>query len=290
VLKPSLDEVKQAQENVSKKTLEKSQSQYRQDTAQNDYNTSLYEKTAEMGTGIYNSQNLQKDIKDTRAEIDQIQAQIDAENARISKIQDDVAPQVAALIAKYQEASRAYSSAFLFYRLFYAFLSLFYALSVFLVLYRMYVRNKIKNSPATIIFSVATFAYGLIVLQIGFWFLWDILPHKLVRLVVEFLSSFTPLLYLVQFVWPFLIVGFFGFLVFRIQKRLYAPSNVLKRFVSDRKCPNCGNAVDTTKPFCPLCSHEIQIHCPHCQALTVKGMPYCSSCGEKIEESGKTKE
>jgi rRNA maturation protein Nop10 len=116
-------------------------------------------------------------------------------------------------------------------------------------------------------------------------FLWEIIPHRFLEWLLGIISLFTPLLFLVQFLWPVIIVAVFGFLVYRIQKRLYSPQNIIKRFVTDKKCPNCGNAVDMTKPFCPLCSHEIHIHCPHCHELTMKGMPYCSNCGTKLPES-----
>ena len=113
-------------------------------------------------------------------------------------------------------------------------------------------------------------------------FLWDIIPHKFLNWLLGIISLFTPLLYLVQFLWPVVIVAIFGYLVYRIQKRLYSPQNVIKRFVTDKKCPSCGNAVDMAKPFCPLCAHEIHIHCPHCHELTMKGMPYCSCCGKSL--------
>ncbi|MBX9808802.1 zinc ribbon domain-containing protein, partial [Candidatus Gracilibacteria bacterium] len=152
----------------------------------------------------------------------------------------------------------------------------------FWLLYRFYVRYKLQNSPHTIIFSVATFAYGLILLQLLLFFLWDIIPHTILEYLLGWISIFTPLLFLVQFLWPVIVIGVFGFLVYRIQKRLYSPENILKRFVTDKSCPHCGNAVDMTKPFCPLCSHEIHIHCPHCNELTMKGMPYCSHCGKDL--------
>ena len=91
-------------------------------------------------------------------------------------------------------------------------------------------------------------------------------------------------MYLVQFLWPILIVSIFWFLIYKIQKRIYSKENILKRFVSDKKCPNCWNSVDTTKPFCPLCSHEILVKCHNCQNLTTKWMPYCSNCWKKIEK------
>jgi predicted RNA-binding Zn-ribbon protein involved in translation (DUF1610 family) len=102
------------------------------------------------------------------------------------------------------------------------------------------------------------------------------------EIIGNIFEIFTPLVYLVLFVWPAIIIGLFGYAVFKIQKRLYSPENILKRFITDKKCPSCDNAVDFTKPFCPLCAHEIQIHCQHCHELSLKGMPYCSNCGGKL--------
>ena len=176
----------------------------------------------------------------------------------------------------------AYKQAYLLYKFIIAILSLLFSGMVFAVLYKLYLRYKRINSPHTVIFSVATFAYGIILLQVLLMFLWDVIPHKLLNILLGWISIFTPLLFVVQFLWPVLIVAIFGFLVYRIQKRLYSPQNILKRFVTDKKCPNCGNAVDMMKPFCPLCAHEIHIHCPHCHELTMKGMTYCSNCGGSL--------
>ena len=79
------------------------------------------------------------------------------------------------------------------YRLIVAVLSLAFAAIVFAVLYRIYIRQKIANSPHAVIFSVATFAYGLVLLQITGMFLWDIIPHKFFALLMEFLVEKTLL-------------------------------------------------------------------------------------------------
>jgi len=189
-----------------------------------------------------------------------------------------------ALREKIKQVESDYKNAYLLYKFYVATLSFLFAFVVLIVLYKFYVKYKKQNSPNTIIFSVATFAYGLILLQISGLFIWDIIPHKLLEWIGNILAAFTPLVYLIQFLWPIFIVAIFGYLVYRIQKRLYSPQNVLKRFVSDKKCPGCGNAVDISKPFCPLCAQEIQVHCPHCQAFTLKGMPHCSSCGGKLSK------
>ncbi len=203
---------------------------------------------------------------------------------KVTQIKSTRKGEVGVLRAKIAATTDEYRNAYLLYKFYIAILSFVFALLVFVVLYNLYIKQKIKNSPQTIIFSVATFAYGLILLEISALFIWDIIPHRLLAWIGNLFALFTPLVYIVQFLWPIFIVAIFGYSVYRIQKRLYSPQNILKRFISDRKCPSCGNGVDFTKPFCPLCSHEIQIPCPHCTALNLKGMPFCSDCGKQVSK------
>lgn len=281
-LKAPYQTLKLKYQEISQLESEKNNSQSRQRNSQQDYNTSLSERTAGESNPLYNNQQIRNDITTTRDILANLEAQIQQIKSDIDTLKRQYAPQVSTLKNQSEIAQSGYYRANLMYRMFVAILSLFFAGAVFIILYRLYVRRKIENSPHTIIFSVATFAYGLVLLQIFFMFLWDIIPHTFLDWLLGIISLFTPLLYLVQFLWPVIIVAVFGYLVYRIQKRLYSPSNVLKRFVMDKKCPNCGNAVDMTKPFCPLCSHEIHLHCPHCHELTMKGMPFCSNCGTEL--------
>lgn len=280
-LKDAFTTVTKAQEQVSKLQGEISALNNSQNKIQQDYNTSLLEKTAQT-KGIYDTNNIQQNIKADKAQETKLNTQITEAQTLISSTIYQNQDKIKALKTKVLQAETDYYHAMLLYKLIVAVLSFIFSLSVFFILYKLYIRAKLKNSPHTIIFSFATFAYGLIVLEISGLFIWDILPHKLLQLVLDFISAFAPLVFIVQFLWPLFIVAIFGFFVYRIQKRLYSPENILRRFISDKKCPNCGNSVDFTKPFCPLCAHEIQIHCPHCKSLTVKGMPHCSSCGGKL--------
>ena len=267
---------------LSRLESEKSQATYRQQNNREEYHTSLSERAVQEQNPIYDANGIRQDITTTRSTIANADLQITNTKQAIESLRTQYASQVSALKYAYEWAESAYYRANLLYRMFIALLSLAFSGLVFAVLYKMYVRRKLENSPHTIIFSVATFAYGLVLLQVLLLFLWDILPHTFLEWLLGIISLFTPLLFLVQFLWPVIIVAVFGFLVYRIQKRLYSPQNIIKRFVTDKKCPNCGNAVDMTKPFCPLCAHEIHIHCPHCHELTMKGMPYCSNCGGSL--------
>lgn len=281
-LKTPFDSINNYKKELQSLQSQKSNLDYKQRNSQNDYNTSLTEKIANENNGIYDKNNIQNTITDTRLELTNIETQISNTTNSIKQLQIQFKTDIDNLIIKVKKVEDDYKTAYLLYRMYVAILSFIFAIIVFTVLYRIYVKQKTKNSPNTIIFSVATFAYWLILLQISALFIWDIIPHRLLVFIQKLFELFTPLVYLVQFLWPLFIVAIFWFLVYRIQKRLYSPSNILKRFLSDKRCPSCWNSVDFTKPFCPICSHEIQNHCPKCNELTIKWMPYCSSCGSKI--------
>lgn len=270
------------EKSLSDLETQKTQLTNNQNNNQNDYNTSLSEKIANEENQIYDRAQVKETIWNTRRQIASLTTQISTLQANIDSTKNQYMPQARILREKLAQADNDYRAVYILYRLYIALLSFAFSLIVFLLLYHFYMKQKLRNSPHTMIFSVATFAYGLILLQVAGVFLWDIIPHTILEALMRFIGNFTALLYIVQFLWPLVIVASFGYFVYRIQKRLYSPSNILKRFVADKKCPHCGNGVDITKPFCPLCAHEIQIHCPTCQELTLKGMPYCAHCGSNL--------
>ena len=249
-----------------------------------DYDTSLTEKIAWENSWLYDKNKIQEEIKNSKAEVEQIDKKLKDLETEKNKIISENKAKISELKAVYEKAQSDYEHSYLMYKLYISLLSFIFSISVFLVLYKLYVNKKSKNSPYTIIFSVATFAYGLMLLEVTLLFISYITPWTIKQLIYEFFVNFKPIMYLVQFLWPILIVSIFWFLIYKIQKRIYSKENTLKRFVSDKKCPNCWNSVDTTKPFCPLCSHEILVKCHNCQNLTTKWMPYCSNCWKKIEK------
>lgn len=248
-----------------------------------DYDTSLTEKIAWENSWLYDKNKIQEEIKNSKAEVEQIGKKLKDLETEKNKIISENKAKISELKAVYEKAQSDYEHSYLMYKLYISLLSFIFSISVFLVLYKLYVNKKSKNSPYTIIFSVATFAYGLMLLEVTLLFISYITPWTIKQLIYEFFVNFKPIMYLVQFLWPILIVSIFWFLIYKIQKRIYSKENILKRFVSDKKCPNCWNSVDTTKPFCPLCSHEILVKCHNCHNLTTKWMPYCSNCWKKLK-------
>ena len=267
------DEVQQYQRSLWDNSRTQSQNR-------DDYNTALIEEIAD-NWGIYDSNTLQQNIQNIDSGTEWLNKSIATARQEIAAIKSQNASAVGSLRVKFETAQEEYRMAYLVYRLYIAALSFLFSILVFTILYKMYARHKSQNSPHTVIFSVATFAYGLILLQISSLFIWDIIPKKIAQIILSFIEWFAPLIFIIQFLWPLVIIWIFGFLVYKIQKRLYSSTNILKRFISDKKCPSCGNAVHLDKPFCPLCSYEIHQNCGTCNELTLKWMPYCSNCGGK---------
>ncbi len=251
---------------------------------QEKYKISLLEKIADEENKVYKRKIIQNNLNSYSWKVPKYEQEKNQIKEKINYILDNNKETILSLHDKLKKAYDDYRVAYLWYKFKIALLSLIFISVVFSILYRFYTRLKTKNSPYSIIFSVAVFAYWLIFVQIVFSLIWDLIPHRFLAWLWNLLDSFAPLLYLVQFLWPIIIVWIFWFLVYKIQKRLYSKENVLKRFIKDKKCPNCWNSVDISKPFCPLCDYHIQENCKNCWKLTVKWMPYCSNCWVKQEE------
>jgi len=281
-LLPIINELESLSSQVQKLEQQKNDILNKENNIRNEYNTSLNEKIANEDNPIYDKNHIKDTFLQTNSDLSNIDNEINTIKWNINTVISSNKLLIIKLSKKLDKANDGYYMSYLLYKTYIAILALLFSLVVFIVLYKIYVRQKSNNSPSTIIFSVATFSYGIILLEICVSFIWDVIPHKLMEIISNILSSFMPLLYIVQFLWPLLIIWFFWFLVFKIQKILYSKENILKRFISDKKCPGCGNHVDINKPYCPLCWYEIQIKCVKCNNHTLKWMPHCSSCGEKL--------
>ena len=248
---------------------------------QKKYSLALQEKTAGVEV-VYNAPESAAFVKANEASLKPLKAQVARYDAEIASLRGKVAPSVQKLQADVKTLEKAFAETQRWWQLTVDLLQFLFAGLVFGALYTFYSRFKRGNSPHTVIFTVATFAYGILLLQVVLGSIWDIIPHVFIEKLLNFLRSFSPLLYLLQFFIPLVLVALFGWLVYRIQKRLFSRENVLKRIVSDKHCPHCNNTIDIDKAFCPLCAYEIQMECPSCHTLTIKGMPFCSNCGKGL--------
>ena len=250
-----------------------------------DYNTSLLEKTAWKENKVFDADKIANSITKNREQILKLEEKIKRYHQDIQNIKAQYKSEYEALKKKYEKAKKDYNYYWLVYKFKVALLSILFIWLLFTIFYKLYSRAKEKNSPYTIIFSVSTFAYWLVLLHILFRFVWDLIPHKFIEWLSNLFLSFKPLLYLVQFLYPVIIVWIFGFLVYKIQKRLYSPENVLKRIIKDKKCPWCWSSIDYTKKYCPLCSYQILTKCKNCWEYTIKWLKYCYNCWKNLKDN-----
>lgn len=245
---------------------------------QKEYEISLTEKIAWV------SDESQK-IKD---EINQNQKDISDFEIKKTKVEEDIftlkkenSTLYEKLKTAFEKQNEKYKNDALVYKISVKATSFLFIFVIFLVLFKIYSRLKSKNSSYTIIFSVATFAYGLILVWLFLNFFWSLIPEEFLSLIYDFFETFEIFLLVLQFIWPVLIMWFFGFFVYKIQKKLYSKENILKRILRDKKCPNCSNSIDTSKNFCPFCAYEILETCPHCSEKTVTWVDFCYNCWKK---------
>lgn len=123
-----------------------------------------------------------------------------------------------------------------------------------------------------------------------FSLIYEFLP----KIFLEKLMQFFYELEIPFIVYYFVIVIFiflFGFLIIKVQKRYKESNNKLRnnsisKVESYNKniCNNCGNSVDfKTMNFCSCCQNQLKIECKFCQHKTIKGLTYCSNCGQGLE-------
>ena len=123
-----------------------------------------------------------------------------------------------------------------------------------------------------------------------FSLIYEFLP----KIFLEKLMQFFYELEIPFIVYYFVIIIFvfiFGFLIIKVQKRYKENNNKLKnnsisKVESYNKniCNSCGNSVDfKTMNFCPCCQNQLKIECKSCQHKTIKGLSYCTNCGQGLE-------
>lgn len=243
-----------------------------------DYDLALTEKIANVSDNVA---KIKENIDLEKEKIKNLEIEIEKLDEKNFSIKNENSELYEIFFKENERQLKKYNKDYLIFKLTRAFLLFLFIFTFFFVFNYFYVKHKIKNSPFSIIFSVASFAYSLVLLYLMLVFLWEIIPESLLDLIFKFFENFSIFWYFLQFLWPIFIVWFFWFFVYKIQKRIYSKENILKRIIKDKKCPNCGSDVDITKPFCCLCGNKILEKCENCWDLTIKWMKFCYNCGKE---------
>lgn len=112
-------------------------------------------------------------------------------------------------------------------------------------------------------------------------FVWDILPHKLIRQLIELLTH-----YRLVALWNYLMIAVaiaaaMG-LVYFFQKKLFSYERMMLRRIAKGQCQECGNVLPAGSSHCPSCGFGQYIPCPHCDSPAFIHGRHCPSCGKKL--------
>lgn len=119
--------------------------------------------------------------------------------------------------------------------------------------------------------------------------IYEFLPKIFINKLMKFFYEL-EIPFVVYYFVIIIFVFIFGILIIKVQKRYKESNNKLKnnsisKVESYNKniCNSCGNSVDfKTMNFCPCCQNQLKIECKECHHMTIKGLSYCSNCGQNI--------
>ncbi|MBI1285250.1 MAG: zinc ribbon domain-containing protein [Thiobacillus sp.] len=140
-----------------------------------------------------------------------------------------------------------------------------------------------KSIAATRPFQILVSSHLLVVAFIPVFFkiaelVYDIIPRKLLRQVIELLES----LKLVA-IWYYLLIGAAIIaalaLIYLFQKKLFSREKLLQRRIAKGLCQMCGLQLPSDSPYCPACGAGQFRTCSRCNALTHVHGRFCRECG-----------
>jgi hypothetical protein len=159
-------------------------------------------------------------------------------------------------------------------------LGLLLILPLFLFVIRKYFKLKNNNSEFAVIWGGVVALMALLLAQILFEFVYQIIPHRLIQKIFEFLSNFEFIFVIVYWLGFILIPAFFGYLIYIIQKKYYNRRAVVMRAFKANKCPTCTMSVAPHMVFCPACGTNLKVKCSHCGQNSPNAGDFCELCGE----------
>jgi hypothetical protein len=159
-------------------------------------------------------------------------------------------------------------------------LGLLLILPLFLFVLKKYFKLKNSNSEFAVIWGGVVAMMALLLAQILFEFVYEIIPHRLIQKIFEFLSNFEFLFVVMYWLGFILIPAFFGYLIYIIQKKYYNRRAVIMRAFKANKCPTCTMSVAAHMMYCPACGTNLKVKCTHCGKETPNAGDFCEICGE----------
>jgi hypothetical protein len=165
-------------------------------------------------------------------------------------------------------------------------MEMLFLLPLFLVFYAWNARSISRDRP----FQTLVSSHLLVVALVPVFFklvelVYDILPYKLLRHMVELLES----LKLVA-IWHYLLIGGAVLaalaLIYLFQRKLFSRERMMQRRIAKGQCQECGLHLAPGSRYCTACGMDQYRSCAGCNELTQVYGKYCRHCGEGLDGGG----
>lgn len=109
---------------------------------------------------------------------------------------------------------------------------------------------------------------------------YDILPQKLLKHLIELLESFKLVA-----IWYYLmmVIGILAALalIYFLQKKIFSHQRLMNKRISKGQCQQCGVRLPANNKVCHACGYQQFRQCHHCNSPTFVNSEYCIECGER---------
>ena len=245
------------------------------------YDISLQERQAGIPTPVMDSEQAGSSLKTDTQAVMRLESERKVLLSERAAILDAIRGTASGFETERQQAKELYLSAYNRYRIKVFLLSLLFVLPLFLYALKRYFSWKREDSPYTIIVGALLGAFSVLLLQVVGMFLYEIIPRRIIELLIEFFTQFAFLRYVLYYGSVLLVIALFGGIVYYIQKTVFSKEAVALRSLKDRKCPICSFSIDLSMKHCPKCGHRLQSECASCHGLRFEDLPVCHQCGAR---------
>ncbi len=141
-----------------------------------------------------------------------------------------------------------------------------------------------KSIAARRPFQTLISSHLLVVVMIPVFFkvvelLYDIIPRKLLKNIIEFLESIKLVA-----IWYYLLIGAAILvalaLIYLFQKKLFSREKLLLRRIAKGLCQACGQRLPADSRHCPACGAGQYMECKNCHESTYVFGKFCRACGQ----------
>ncbi|HNQ05051.1 MAG TPA: zinc ribbon domain-containing protein [Thiobacillaceae bacterium] len=158
-------------------------------------------------------------------------------------------------------------------------MELLFLLPLLTVFYFWNSRSLTRDRPYQTLVSAHLLAVTMIpVLFETLRLAYDIIPHRLIRHLIELLEG----LKLVA-LWHYLVIAASVAtalaLIYLFQKKLFSQERLTQRRLAKGECHACGLHLPGGGQHCPACGAAQYRTCGHCQQATLRHGRYCMACG-----------